>query len=101
MHTSVGLVAIKDVQVGDLVQTPLGFRRVVVGCGECQLKLLGGAPRVIDAVSLDHGPGSYREVRFIAHSGVKVAPPITQASARTMLIPAMTPPIANSTDAAT
>lgn len=29
VHTSTGLVPIKDVQVGDLVQTPLGFRRVV------------------------------------------------------------------------
>ncbi len=29
VHTSQGLVTIKDVQVGDLVQTPLGFRRVV------------------------------------------------------------------------
>jgi ribonucleotide reductase, class II len=29
VHTSKGLVAIKDVQVGDLVQTPIGFRRVV------------------------------------------------------------------------
>ncbi|QYO68825.1 hypothetical protein JVX88_34765 [Leptolyngbya sp. 7M] len=29
VHTSKGLVPIKDVQVGDLVQTPLGFRRVV------------------------------------------------------------------------
>ncbi|HEY9625260.1 MAG TPA: ribonucleoside-triphosphate reductase, adenosylcobalamin-dependent [Crinalium sp.] len=29
VHTFKGLVPIKDVQVGDLVQTPLGFRRVV------------------------------------------------------------------------
>lgn len=29
VHTSKGLVPISDVQVGDLVQTPLGFRRVV------------------------------------------------------------------------
>ncbi|WP_414514643.1 LAGLIDADG family homing endonuclease [Nostoc sp. PCC 9305] len=29
VHTSKGLVPICDVQVGDLVQTPLGFRRVV------------------------------------------------------------------------
>jgi ribonucleotide reductase, class II len=29
VHTSNGLVPIKDVQVGDLVQTPLGFRKVV------------------------------------------------------------------------
>lgn len=29
VHTSKGLVPIKDVQIGDLVQTPLGFRRVV------------------------------------------------------------------------
>jgi ribonucleotide reductase class II len=29
VHTVKGLVAIKDVQVGDSVQTPLGFRRVV------------------------------------------------------------------------
>ncbi len=29
VHTDKGLVAIKDVQVGDWVQTPLGFRRVV------------------------------------------------------------------------
>lgn len=29
VHTFKGLVRIKDVQVGDLVQTPLGFRRVV------------------------------------------------------------------------
>jgi ribonucleotide reductase class II len=29
VHTSQGLVAIKDVQIGDLVQTPLGFRRVL------------------------------------------------------------------------
>ncbi|NJN09575.1 MAG: ribonucleoside-triphosphate reductase, adenosylcobalamin-dependent [Richelia sp. RM1_1_1] len=29
VHTSKGLVAIRDVKVGDLVQTPLGFRRVV------------------------------------------------------------------------
>jgi ribonucleotide reductase, class II len=29
VHTSEGLVPICDVQVGDLVQTPLGFRRVV------------------------------------------------------------------------
>lgn len=29
VHTSQGLVPIKDVQVGDQVQTPLGFRRVV------------------------------------------------------------------------
>ncbi|WP_413171101.1 ribonucleoside-triphosphate reductase, adenosylcobalamin-dependent [Anabaena azotica] len=29
VHTSKGLVPIRDVQVGDLVQTPLGFRRVV------------------------------------------------------------------------
>jgi ribonucleotide reductase, class II len=29
VHTSKGLVAIKDVQLGDLVQTPLGFRPVV------------------------------------------------------------------------
>ncbi|MCY7331648.1 MAG: ribonucleoside-triphosphate reductase [Pseudanabaena sp. CAN_BIN31] len=29
VHTSKGLVAIKDVQVGDLVQTPLGFRKVL------------------------------------------------------------------------
>ncbi|HIK03530.1 MAG TPA: ribonucleoside-triphosphate reductase, adenosylcobalamin-dependent [Trichormus sp. M33_DOE_039] len=29
VHTSQGLVPIRDVQVGDLVQTPLGFRRVV------------------------------------------------------------------------
>lgn len=29
VHTLKGLVAIKDVQVGDWVQTPLGFRRVV------------------------------------------------------------------------
>ena len=29
VHTDHGLVAIKDVQVGDFVQTPLGFRRVV------------------------------------------------------------------------
>jgi intein/homing endonuclease len=29
VHTSKGLVAIKDVQVGDLVQTPLGFRTVL------------------------------------------------------------------------
>ncbi len=29
VHTSKGLVPIKDIQVGDFVQTPLGFRRVV------------------------------------------------------------------------
>jgi ribonucleotide reductase, class II len=29
VHTNKGLVPIRDVQVGDLVQTPLGFRRVV------------------------------------------------------------------------
>ncbi|GAB4190904.1 MAG: hypothetical protein Fur006_33450 [Coleofasciculaceae cyanobacterium] len=29
VHTSKGLVPIRDVQVGDLVQTPLGFRQVV------------------------------------------------------------------------
>jgi ribonucleotide reductase, class II len=29
VHTSQGLVPIRDVQVGDLVQTPLGFRKVV------------------------------------------------------------------------
>ena len=29
VHTSKGLVPIKQVQIGDLVQTPLGFRRVV------------------------------------------------------------------------
>ncbi|AKG24302.1 ribonucleoside-triphosphate reductase, adenosylcobalamin-dependent [Calothrix sp. 336/3] len=29
VHTSKGLVPIRDIQVGDLVQTPLGFRRVV------------------------------------------------------------------------
>jgi ribonucleotide reductase, class II len=29
VHTSKGLVPIQDVQVGDLVQTPIGFRRVV------------------------------------------------------------------------
>ena len=29
VHTSKGLVAIKDVQIGDLVQTPLGFRKVL------------------------------------------------------------------------
>ncbi|OKH46491.1 ribonucleoside-triphosphate reductase, adenosylcobalamin-dependent [Calothrix sp. HK-06] len=29
VHTSKGLVPIKDVQIGDLVQTPLGFRHVV------------------------------------------------------------------------
>ncbi|MBD3885126.1 ribonucleoside-triphosphate reductase, adenosylcobalamin-dependent [Phormidium tenue FACHB-886] len=29
VHTSQGLVPIKEVQIGDLVQTPLGFRRVV------------------------------------------------------------------------
>ena len=29
VHTAKGLVPIRDVQVGDLVQTPLGFRRVV------------------------------------------------------------------------
>jgi ribonucleotide reductase, class II len=29
VHTSMGLVPIRDIQVGDLVQTPLGFRRVV------------------------------------------------------------------------
>jgi ribonucleotide reductase class II len=29
VHTSQGLVPIKDVQIGDLVQTPLGFRKVV------------------------------------------------------------------------
>ncbi|MBD2336848.1 ribonucleoside-triphosphate reductase, adenosylcobalamin-dependent [Calothrix sp. FACHB-156] len=29
VHTSKGLVPIRDVQVGDFVQTPLGFRRVV------------------------------------------------------------------------
>jgi len=29
VHTSKGLVAIKNVQIGDLVQTPLGFRRVI------------------------------------------------------------------------
>ncbi|MGQ9838095.1 MAG: ribonucleoside-triphosphate reductase, adenosylcobalamin-dependent [Cyanobacteriota bacterium] len=29
VHTSRGLVPIKDVQIGDLVQTPLGFRHVV------------------------------------------------------------------------
>jgi ribonucleotide reductase class II len=29
VHTSKGLVPIRDVQVGNLVQTPLGFRRVV------------------------------------------------------------------------
>ncbi|BBC22802.1 ribonucleoside-triphosphate reductase, adenosylcobalamin-dependent [Pseudanabaena sp. ABRG5-3] len=29
VHTDKGLVAIKDVQVGDLVQTPLGFRKVL------------------------------------------------------------------------
>ncbi len=29
VHTDHGLIAIKDVQVGDFVQTPLGFRRVV------------------------------------------------------------------------
>ena len=29
VHTNKGLVPIRDIQVGDLVQTPLGFRRVV------------------------------------------------------------------------
>ncbi|MGC8713476.1 MAG: LAGLIDADG family homing endonuclease, partial [Leptodesmis sp.] len=29
VHTSKGLIPIKDVQIGDLVQTPLGFRQVV------------------------------------------------------------------------
>ncbi len=29
IHTTKGLIPIKDVEVGDLVQTPLGFRRVV------------------------------------------------------------------------
>jgi ribonucleotide reductase class II len=29
VHTSKGLVPIRDIQVGDLVQTPVGFRRVV------------------------------------------------------------------------
>ncbi|SRR5579883_2357423 len=29
VHTSKGLVPIRDIQVGDLVQTPMGFRRVV------------------------------------------------------------------------
>ncbi len=29
VHTSTGLVPIKDVNVGDMVQTPIGFRRVV------------------------------------------------------------------------
>ncbi|MBF2071544.1 ribonucleoside-triphosphate reductase, adenosylcobalamin-dependent, partial [Fischerella thermalis] len=29
VHTSQGLVPIRDIQVGDLVQTPLGFRRVI------------------------------------------------------------------------
>lgn len=29
VHTSQGLIPIKDVQIGDLVQTPLGFRQVV------------------------------------------------------------------------
>lgn len=29
VHTSKGLICIRNVQVGDLVQTPLGFRRVV------------------------------------------------------------------------
>ncbi|WP_248277872.1 LAGLIDADG family homing endonuclease [Brasilonema sp. UFV-L1] len=29
VHTSIGLIPIRHVQVGDLVQTPLGFRRVV------------------------------------------------------------------------
>ena len=29
VHTAEGLVPIQDIQVGDLVQTPLGFRRVV------------------------------------------------------------------------
>ncbi len=29
VHTAKGLVPIRDVQVGDLVQTPLGFRRVI------------------------------------------------------------------------
>ncbi|WP_244918018.1 LAGLIDADG family homing endonuclease [Nostoc linckia] len=29
VHTAKGLVPIRDVQIGDLVQTPLGFRRVV------------------------------------------------------------------------
>ncbi len=29
VHTTKGLIPIKDVEVGDLVQTPLGFRRVV------------------------------------------------------------------------
>ncbi|BAY45780.1 hypothetical protein SAMD00079811_33870 [Scytonema sp. HK-05] len=29
VHTSKGLISIRNVQVGDLVQTPLGFRRVV------------------------------------------------------------------------
>jgi ribonucleotide reductase, class II len=29
VHTSNGLVAIRDIQIGDSVQTPLGFRRVV------------------------------------------------------------------------
>lgn len=29
IHTSKGLVSIRDIQIGDLVQTPLGFRRVV------------------------------------------------------------------------
>jgi ribonucleotide reductase class II len=29
VHTARGLVPIKDVQIGDLVQTPIGFRRVV------------------------------------------------------------------------
>lgn len=29
VHTSKGLVPIRDIQIGDLVQTPLGFRRVV------------------------------------------------------------------------
>ncbi|MBW4649518.1 MAG: ribonucleoside-triphosphate reductase, adenosylcobalamin-dependent [Kastovskya adunca ATA6-11-RM4] len=29
VHTSKGLVPIKDIQVGDLVQTPLGFRKVI------------------------------------------------------------------------
>jgi ribonucleotide reductase, class II len=34
VHTNKGLVPIKDVQIGDFVQTPIGFRRVVDKCDQ-------------------------------------------------------------------
>jgi hypothetical protein len=37
----------------------MGLRGVVVGRRKRQLEFLGGAPREIDAVSLNHGPGSF------------------------------------------